>query len=111
MADIELEGWPEPARVVISMMSRRKRRAMASSCSGAGRPARAAEAGSADAGAAAATTPCAMMLLACLLPASIAFGKMAQDSCLDLFWGQPIGAQTEVGVAPCIGQPAALLTR
>jgi hypothetical protein len=29
MADMELEGWPDPARVVISMMSRRKRCATA----------------------------------------------------------------------------------
>jgi hypothetical protein len=31
IADIELEGWPEPAAVVISTMSRRRRRAIASS--------------------------------------------------------------------------------
>lgn len=29
MADIELDGWPDPARVVMSMMSRRKRCATA----------------------------------------------------------------------------------
>lgn len=133
MADIELEGWPEPARVVISTMSRRSRRAiplsspierepLAAPLLPRPWPARWASetvaatedllsygAGMARTSSRRRNAGCGRRSLA--VSGSITRCQVAQDVLLHLARQESVRAQTDVRVTPRVRQPAPLFVQ